>query len=72
MYVINRIAIGYKRKFSNITSFHPQSFNGSEERNAGRERGGMKRRGAMKRKRCKKRAERNGWQDRGVDVAEQV
>ena len=44
MYVIN--CIGYKRKFSNITSFHPQSFNGSEERNAGRERGGMKRSGA--------------------------
>ena len=44
LYVIN--CIGYKSKFSIITSFHPQIFNGSEERNAGRERGGVKRRGA--------------------------
>ena len=48
MYVIN--CIGYKRKFSITTSFHPYIFNGSEERNAGRERGGVKRRGAQRRR----------------------
>ena len=35
----------YKHKFSIITSFHPQSLNGSEERGTGRERGGLKEKG---------------------------
>ena len=71
MYVIN--CIGYKRKFSNITSFHPQSFNGSEERNAGRERGGTKE-GVHEEEAVQKegRVHREEWVAGGVDVAEQV
>ena len=72
MYVIK--CIGFKRKFSIITSFHPQIFNGSEERNAGRERGGKEGVHGEEEEALqeKGRVHREEWVTGGVDMAEQV